>query len=530
MKNRMIAASLTAAMLALPLAACSSGTGSAGTTTAAGSATTAADGSAVTTAGSATDGDDMTQAVNLVYYLWGDEGVANQDVLAKINEKLKADLNATLEIKYIGWSDVSTKYPLLFTSGESFDMTHASPTAAVSYFTLASQDVLVDITDDLDAVPTLKSTIPQETWDTTKYKDRIYGVPTLYSEFTPYGFAYRTDLLEKYGLSKIDSLDSMEAYMKAVVANEDFAPLNGNTADAVNLYRMFVGSTDQWLTAPGIPEDQLSLVATDASATDIIDPAFTDEFEAWAEKMKDWADQGFWPQDVMASQTSAKDNLLNGISAGYITHMPDWTGNYGAEETSLPGVYVDWWSPTVDNGKIVKKPGVDNSTAISVTSEHPIRALKVIEKFMTDESYYDLLQYGIEGREYEIVDGKVQKPASYNDQTDAYGVSAWSLRSDALNIPLASEDPVRYDLINEWKKTAIASPFAGFTFDPTNVSTELSSIANVNANLGTQLMLGKTQDDVKTAVENYRQQLKDAGVDKVIEEVKTQYEAFKSGN
>ena len=89
---------------------------------------------------------------------------------------------------------------------------------------------------------------------------------------------------------------------------------------------------------------------------------------------------------------------------------------------------------------------------------------------------------------------------------------------------------MRYDLINEWKETAIDSPFAGFTFDPANVSTELSSIANVNANLGTQLMLGKTQDDVKTAVEDYRQQLKDAGVEKVIEEVKTQYEAFKAGN
>jgi putative aldouronate transport system substrate-binding protein len=48
-------------------------------------------------------------------------------VLAAINEKLMADLNCTIEIKYIDWGDIDTKYPLLFASGESFDMSHARP-------------------------------------------------------------------------------------------------------------------------------------------------------------------------------------------------------------------------------------------------------------------------------------------------------------------------------------------------------------------------------------------------------------------
>ena len=42
---------------------------------------------------------------HLTYYLWGSEGVANPDILAEINKKLKKDLNTTLEIKYIDWPD-----------------------------------------------------------------------------------------------------------------------------------------------------------------------------------------------------------------------------------------------------------------------------------------------------------------------------------------------------------------------------------------------------------------------------------------
>ena len=58
------------------------------------------------------------------------------------------------------------------------------------------------------------------------------------------------------------------------------------------------------------------------------------------------------------------------------------------------------------------------------------------------------------------------------------------------------------------------------------MTTELASIANVNANLGVQLLFGKTQNDPLEALEEYRSQLQQAGVDKMIEEVKRQLEGF----
>lgn len=470
---------------------------------------------------------DLSKEVNIVMYLYGNEGVANPDIIDAINEKLKADLNCTLEIKYIDWGDTSTKYPLLFTAGEKFDLAYASPVASVSYYTLAAQGLVMDITDMLDVVPTLKSEIDDSAWSTVKYDGKVYGVPSTYSEFIPYGYAYRDDLREKYNVEPITSLETMEAYMDAIAGGEDFAPLNGNNIDAINLYRMFVDLTKGWIPAPGVPNDSLYLVGESVDDFKTIShPAFSDEFEAWCEKMFEWNNAGYWPTDILASETTSKDNLLNGISAGFTGHMTDWTGTYGAYQTSLPGIKVDWWGPAPDNGKVATTPGVNNTTVVSSTSDNPERALMVVEKLMTDESYYDLLQYGIEGRQYEIKDGVVVQPEGYDQAKDGFGFAGWALRTDKFNKPMESEDSRRYDLIDEWKTTAIHDPFVGFSFDPANVSNEISAVVNINSQLGVQLMFGKTQADVKPAVEDYRNQLKNAGIDKIIEEMQAQLADF----
>lgn len=475
-----------------------------------------------------TGGVDTSKEVNLSFYLWGSEGVGNPGILAEVNKKLKADLNATLEIKYIDWPDVATKYPLLFASGEKFDLSYGSPTAAVSYYTLAEQGALKDITTMLDTVaPKLKAEIPAETWKATESKGKIYGVPSLYSEFTPTGYAYNSNLREKYKLDPITDIASMEAYMDAVVKNEKYAPINGNSLEAQNMFRMLVETTGQWLEAPGISVNEIHLITESADKwATVSHPAFSQEFEDWAVKMREWSDKGYFNKDILSSQFGGKDNLLNGISAGYVTHMADWTGTYGGLIKAQPDLKTDFYCFPESNGKIKRKMGVENATVISESSSNPERSLMAIEKFMTDESYYNLLQYGIEGKQYEVVDGLVREPANFNKDVDAGGFATWSLRNDKFNIPRDTEDTRRYTLNEEWNKVAINNPYMGFSFDPKAVSAEISSITNVNSQIGIQIMLGKTKEDPKAAVALYREQLKKAGIEKVVAEVQTQLAGF----
>lgn len=514
MKKKVIAALMALTMTAGLLAGCG-GSDSAQNSTPAGSDSAQEQGENAAA--------DTSETVNLTMYLYGGEGVANQEILNALNEKLLADINATLEIKYIDWGDVATKYPLLWASGEEFDMAYVASNASVPYATLAKQDALVDITDMLDTyAPTLKAELDQVAWDSMKINDRIYGVPSTYSEFTAYGYVTRTDLMEKYGIDSIDSIEDMEAYMDAALA-DGWTPLNGSSNLGNDVYRMFLATTEDWIDAPGLPTTGLYLAGKLGDPEDIFHPAFTDEFEAFAIRMHEWAEKGYWSRDVLSASQDDKDNFYNGVSASYISHQPDWTGNYGTQMTKLPGVDSEFYCFPEANGKIVRKMGVENATGISRNSKNPERCLMLLEKLMTDEECYKLFQYGIEGKQYVVVDGKTTKPEGYNAETDGGGFSGWALRTDKYNIPADTEDPRRYTLNDEWKKVAVDNPYVGFSFDNASVSAELSAIANVDAQLGLQILLGKTSQDPAEAVAEYRKQLQAAGIDTLIEAVKTQY-------
>ncbi len=472
---------------------------------------------------------DTSQEVNLIYYFWGSDAVANKDILAEINAKLKEDINATITPKYIDWGETATKYPLLFASGEQFDLSEVSPTFPATYSDLANDGVLADLTDLLDSVPDLKAEIPEKYWDATKVNGKIYGVPTLYVAFNSYGIVTRDDLLEKYGVDEVNSLETFEAYADAAVA-DGIVPLNGNSYLGNDLWRMFVTITGEWWPeVPGINQGEMSLAAESAeNYKEIFHPAFTDEFVEFAKKMREWADKGYWGKDVMSAPKDEKDNFLVGTSAAWITHQPDWTGSYGSIQSSkqLQGVGTEFWCFGLDNGKIKRMPCTENMMAVSSTSSNPERALMAIEKFMTNEEYYRLITSGIEGRQYEIVDGVIQTPESYDETKDAGGFTVWAMRNDRFNLLFATEDPRRAEQNKEWDKIAIDDPYLGFAFDNTAVSTELAAVTNVNATLGNQIMLGKTTDDPETAVQKYRDQLTSAGVDKIIEEVKRQLEEY----
>lgn len=520
--KKLMALVMAAAVTAAAFAGCSSAP-----------ASSAAGSTPESTATSTTEGDapkvDISKEVKLVHYLWGSAGVANGDIAAEINKLAKEDINATVEFKYIDWGDVATKYPLLFASGEEFDITEASPAFVAPYQTLANQDAFADITDLLDSVPVLKAEIPEKNWNYTKVNGKIYGVPTLYVAFNAYGLTTRSDILEKSGLKEVNSFETAEKYFDTAL-KEGIVPLNGNSTLAPQLYRTFLATTGTWWhEVPGIGQGEMSLAAKSKDEyKDIFHPAFTDEFMAWAKKMKDWADKGYWTKDVMAAPKTDKDNFMAGTSSAWITHQPDWTGSYQAIAEKLPGITTSFWCYTLDNGKMKRMPPTENICSISSTSKNPERALMLIEKLMTDERYYRLMQMGIEGRQYEILDGVVSAPKSYDAEKDGGGFSAWSLRNDRLNLPYASEDPRRAQLNKEWDKIAVDDPYIGFAFDPKPVSAEISAISNVNATFGTQIMLGKSTKSVEEAVEEYRNQLTSAGVDKVIEAVKTQLDAFEA--
>lgn len=79
--------------------------------------------------GNSQEGNSETSAldpVTLKFYFIGEPATDNEEVFNEINRILTEKINATIEPVYLSWGDWDQRYPLLFTSGEEFDMIYTA--------------------------------------------------------------------------------------------------------------------------------------------------------------------------------------------------------------------------------------------------------------------------------------------------------------------------------------------------------------------------------------------------------------------
>lgn len=65
---------------------------------------------------------DTSEPMELKMYLIGDRTPDFDEVYGKINEILEEKLNCTLSVDFLSWGEHDTKYSLLFSGGEDFDL------------------------------------------------------------------------------------------------------------------------------------------------------------------------------------------------------------------------------------------------------------------------------------------------------------------------------------------------------------------------------------------------------------------------
>ena len=112
--------------------------------------------------------------VKLKMYLIGDKPADFDEVYSKVNEKMKEKINATLEVNFIPWSDMTTKYQLLFQSGEDFDLIFTA--SGWGYYSqVATKNGFLELTDELleEYAPQIYANEPSDAWDQAKVNGKI---------------------------------------------------------------------------------------------------------------------------------------------------------------------------------------------------------------------------------------------------------------------------------------------------------------------------------------------------------------------
>ena len=179
--------------------------------------------------------------VTLKMYFIGEPGPDNDLVFEKISDILEEKINARLEPKFLSWGDYLQRYPLLFSSGEDFDMIY---TASWSFYSeTASKGGFYELTPELlkEYAPMVMENLPQNAWDTTKVNGKNYMIPHFNYWANHYGIIIRGDLRKKYGLDEIKTVEDLEVYMDKVLENEPgMIPVSTNRNEVEMIMRTLV--------------------------------------------------------------------------------------------------------------------------------------------------------------------------------------------------------------------------------------------------------------------------------------------------
>ena len=434
-----------------------------------------------------------------------------------MNKQLKMD-NITLEWQLYGPADYNTKCNLALQSGAQLDLFLPLdfPGAVAKKQTYAMDDLIDKYAKEGKEL--LYKDFGTDAFKATTMNGHIYGMPVNKGMAIPYNFIYDATLLKETGFKADDikSLDDLPKIFDAVKAKHpnivSFAPLNVNPSDTMVMGLLKYQNKIDNLT------DRTGAGVVVGDNNKVVDLYETDIFKNCVNMMRTWYNKGYLSKDAATTTTNATDMFKAGRA---FSTIGGYSGNQvGTLFTSMTGKPMGAKRMTT---AYFDTQATQLAWAISSTSKHPEAAMKVLNETLTNKDLLNTMLYGIEGEDYVKVDkDHVKYPDGKTPASVPYTAQLCSgvLGSESLQYLLEGTDASDRDLKIKENKETPRSPYLGFSFDQSNVKTEISAITNVQNQYYPGLVTGSV--DPTTTLPKFIKALKDAGMGTVIQEKQTQ--------
>lgn len=462
-----------------------------------------------------TDGKlDTSKEVKLTMYVIGDRPAGQDLVDENFNKILKQKLNCTLQVNWIPWADYANKYPLLFSSGEVFDMAYTA--SWLNFSALARKGAFMSL-DDLWETYAPKNFAKQS--DSAKQEATIdghfYCVPTMLATYDAYGPIYRTDILKGTNWDgKMETFQDVEEYGDLVKkSNPEMQPIDifssGSEWDDTWMrslgYRSTTGTTNDFLFLdPTQSSPKLTTYYETDKTTDFLD------------MMARWNEKGFFSKSALSDTDSTKTQ--NG-KAAMRTYNIDNYANFAT-------IHPEWgfkYSNFVKN--VAHLPFTQDAMVISNTSKNPERALALWDLITSDQEVFDAFYYGVLNTTYKLDD---KGDYSITDPNN-YAVSdMWASRTTEFNRNIAGTpddyNTMKTEFESQIKENGNSEKYAAFTIDTSSIETEYAACQSVQQQYWWPLELGYT--DATKGLAEYKQKMEAAGIEKVRTEIQKQLDEY----
>ncbi len=426
--------------------------------------------------------------------------LVNQELSKITREKLGFDVEFNF-----GYN--SDKIALMLASNEQMDIGLENYTTIIDR---ARQNAFVDITDKVkNEYPKLYNAIPEELWEGVKIDGKIYAVPT-YKEFAE-SWVVLVDkkVIEENNIdiSKIKELKDVEPILAALKKDPEragFEILSTSTTHLnLALKNKYDVITEEFVVKRDDPDKIVHFMETK-------------EYRDFVYLMRDWYNKGYIAKDITTRTDYSSYHNAGKSGLAYIWHHP-------YAEISLG------WTNNADYEVIPVAPIIKTNTSMMATpfciyskSKNVDKALAFLELWNTDPQVKNMITYGIEGKHYDLVDGKVKRREGALDLYKMDNAASGNMMISAL---LVDEPDDKYEKFKVFNESAIEASNLGFACDTTPVKSKLAACAGVLSEYNPLLCCGAVDPD--QYLDAMLQGLKNAGVEDVKAELQKQYDAWR---
>lgn len=464
---------------------------------------------------------NLHMAKQIKIILPGEVSTDQEEVLKEIEKLTINKLNTTLNIQYISGQDYITKIYMMEASAQKFDLFLCF---AGELQKMIARNQIKPLNELLDKYGSdLKRVIPQDEFDALTVENKIFGVPSVYPRTEIAAHAIRKDLRIKYGLPEIDDIETFEKYLDAVKKNDGMIPYATNLGKiGGGMSRAFMGDQIDWFWG----DDITPYVVVDWSKKPYkVENFFTNKVTLdllkWNRKAYK---NGWFPKDILTMQDS-KSLFVRGKAAVVPADLYNLQELSSKLRKNIPEGEVELI--TFNKNKTHVKIGPSNNFAcISSTSEYPEEAMKFLNWVRKSQDNYDLFMYGIKGRDYEIVDNKVQRlSAKSGTENLLYEPTSWLTR-DFYYERFLMDDPDEYiNSLKYWSNLEyLVCPINDFTISNANFRSEQAQIITLVREQWLPIFVGlnNTDEDYKDFLSN----LERAGSTRMISDIQRQLDEY----
>ncbi|MFD2117832.1 extracellular solute-binding protein [Paenibacillus yanchengensis] len=471
------------------------------------------------------NGIDISKHVDLKMFLIGDKPADFDNVYDKLNALIKQDLNASLRVEFLPFSDWTQRYPLLFASGDAVDLIYTSDWAM--YDQEATKGAFAEVTEEIleKYMPETNKQQTKVSFDQAKINGKAYFVPNDKSAVSNANvIVIRGDLREKYGLPEIKSISDLEAYYDAIAKNEKGIFPYAASQNNNELRSIMLTTLNEMFTINYYSDYYHPLAESELSTPTISWIYGSEPYKIWVEKMKEWADKGYWSKNAISNKTQPRDAFENGTSASLIWNL----GTVSMTAQKVQQEHPDWKPEIYDIGEQTIKflsRFTGDGMAVATASKHKERAFMLLDKMKFDRKYNELMRMGVEGEHWIAVDDNKWEAGPKQDRYPFGSGGTWGVKSENYERTSVTQPEIITVINDKWLEKVKQPATSGFRLDESKIKTELAAVNSAKSKYIPLLELGLV-DDVEKVLEQYKAEVMKVGQEKIESEINTQLQQY----